>query len=96
MLIKFKKSLEKHDPMIFQCCLLIIDCFSRLGDLNLVLNEIYFGIDYIEYMYGSASEGEEQDYLSLLAAETLAKMGKFKESTIMYQKLLDNSLTLTP
>lgn len=48
-------------------------------------------------MYGSDySDGGIEDYLYLLVAETLAKMGHIDNSILVYKKLLSNkACTLT-
>lgn len=38
--------------------MLLIQCLSRLGQHESILNEVYYAIDYLNYMYGSVSEGE--------------------------------------
>ena len=71
--------------------MLTIQC-QTLGKMyKECLETIYEALGYVTYMFGEhESGGYTEDYLCLLVAETLAKMGRQADAMSVYRKLLAN------
>lgn len=77
--------------------MLTIQCQTLAQMYQECLATIYEALGYVGYMFGEDdSGGYTEDYLCLLVAETLAKMGSHGDSMNVYRKLLANKkCTLT-
>lgn len=77
--------------MYIECFMLLIQCQTILKRYEECLKTINETVEYVGYIFGPEwSQGETEDYLYLLAAETLAKMGNHLNSMKVYNKLLQN------
>ena len=71
--------------------MLTIQCQTLGRMYKECLETIYEALGYVSYMFGDQeSGGYTEDYLCLLVAETLAKMGSQTDSMSVYRKLLAN------
>lgn len=96
-LAEIRKSVDRHNTIWMETYMLTIQCQTLGRKYQECLATIYEALEYINYMFGEQeSGGHTEDYLCLLVAETLAKMGSHGDSMNVYRKLLANkNCTLT-